>query len=50
MRFFQQLEWVLLLNLLPACGSCSPNWAALSGLRRLLLLRGEEMMMGGWNE
>ena len=28
----QQREWGLSLNLLPACGSCSPNWAALSGL------------------
>jgi hypothetical protein len=34
MRFFQQLEWVLLLTLLPACGSGSPNWAALSSLSR----------------
>ena len=28
----QQLEWGLNLTLLPTCGFCSPNWAALSGL------------------
>ena len=28
----QLLEWGLFMTLLPACGSCSPNWAALSGL------------------
>lgn len=26
----QQLGWGLSLNLLPTCGTCSPNWAALS--------------------
>ena len=28
----QQLDPGLSLSLLPACGFCSPNWAALSGL------------------
>lgn len=28
----QQLEWRLSLKLLPVCGICFPNWAALSGL------------------